>query len=213
MIRILIVDDHPLYISGVAALLQVHFQDATIFQAESAIEAKTVANENSAIDWIFLDYHLPDGNGIELLKYLKRIVTRARFILTSGSDRVELVCNALDEGAHGYLSKSGSPAEVFKCLTRITAGDIYLAPDMQTQVQYYRSTVLEDKKRIGKQISKRQREVLLLLSAGYSNSEIASALGISPHTVKDHVSNIMQLLDADNRVHCITEARQFGLIS
>lgn len=212
MTRILIVDDHPLYLNALSALVQIYFRNAHILRAGSASEAKTIVRDHNRIDWIFVNYFLPDCNGIELLKDLCQLICNAHIVLNSGNDRVELVVEALDQGARGFLSKSGSAADVFKCLDKISAGDIYLAPDMQKQVRNYRSTIQEEKKRISHQISKRQKEVLLLLSAGYSNAEIATALGISPHTVKDHVSNIMQLFNADNRVHCIAEARQLGLI-
>jgi len=213
MNRILLVDDHPLYCSGISALLELHFQDATIYQANGINDAHALLATLDAIEWAFLDYFLPDGNGIELLRVLVKSAPKARFVLTSGNVRVELVHEALDLGAHGFLPKSGAPSDVLKCLQTIEAGDIYLDVDMQAQLKHFRCNVHEGRKRIVKQVSKRQKEVLLLLSAGYSNAEIASALQISPHTVKDHVSNIMQLLDADNRVHCITEARELGLIS
>lgn len=213
MTCILIVDDHPLYRYGVAAMLQAHFVDAQILQAGSARDAIAIATTTDNIDWFLLDYFLPDCNGIGLLKQLRKLNDQARYVLTSGNDRVELVAEALEHGVHGFLSKAGAPTEVVDCLARIGAGQIYLTMDMQLQLRHYRTTVQESKKRISLMISKRQMEVLLLLSEGYSNSEIASALGISPHTVKDHVSNIMQLLEADNRVHCITEARQLGLLN
>lgn len=213
MADVLIVDDHPLYLNGISALLKLHLEDARIFGAGNAREAVTLVGEHNTIGLVFIDYHLPDTNGIELLQSLRTRIPRARFVLTSGNDRIELVSDALDQGAHGFLSKSGAPSEVMACLGKILAGDIYLSPQMQLQLRHHRATVRKKNKRAIHQISKRQKEVLLLLSAGYSNAEIASALGISPHTVKDHVSNIMQLLDADNRVHCIIEARQLGLIN
>ena len=213
MNRMLIVDDHPLYANGIAALLQVHFPDAELLQANSAAQARQLAQECGQLDWVLFDYFLPDSNGIELLKELNQTQPLAHFVLTSGNCRVELVYEALEAGAHGFLSKSGAPTDVIQCLQIIAGGGIYLDHDMNDQIKRYRSNFSQDRKRMVCQISKRQKEVLLLLSAGYSNAEIASALGISPHTVKDHVSNIMQLLDADNRVHCITEARQLGLIS
>lgn len=210
--RALIVDDHPLYLDGVTSLLQELFSELDIFQAGCGEEALAIAETHQNIDWIFLDYCLPDTNGLVLLRKLKQQLPSASIVMVSGSDRVALVSDAIGLGANGFISKSGAHNEYQRCLSTIESGDTYLCSSMQFQLQHYRTTIQVEKERVHHQISKRQEEVLLLVSAGYNNTEIARTLGISKHTVKDHVSSIMQLLNADNRIHCIAEARQLGLI-
>lgn len=210
--RILIVDDHPLYLDGVNALLQEMFEEADIFQACCGNEAITIAEDKSDINWVFLDYFLPDTDGLALLQKIHNQLQSASIVVVSGCEKLALISEAFSLGAKGFIAKSGVHSEYLRCIEKIRSGTTYLAPDLELRLQHYRKTVEAEQTRVKSQISKRQTEVLLLISAGYNNTEIAKSLGISRHTVKDHVSSIMQILNADNRVHCIAEARQLGLI-
>lgn len=211
--QVLIVDDHPLYLDGVTALLRDLFGQVNILQASTSRDALVIADSRADLDWIFLDQSLPDGTGLDLLRILQERRITAPVVMVSGADPVALVAEALDLGASGFIAKSGAREEYRQCLAVIEAGGTYLPFALAQDVAHYRATVQVERNRIRQQMSPRQNEVLLLIAAGYSNGEIATALGISEHTVKAHVSTLMQLLNADNRVHCIAEARQLGLIS
>lgn len=211
--QVLIVDDHPLYLDGVTALLRDLFGPVNILQAATGRDALAIADARSDLDWIFLDYTLPDCTGLTLLRTLREKMITAPVVMVSGADQVALVTEALDLGASGFIAKTGARDDYRQCLAVIEAGGTYLPAGVAQAVAHYRATVQAERNRILKQISQRQNDVLLLIAAGYSNGEIATALGISEHTVKAHVSTLMQLLNADNRVHCIAEARELGLIS
>lgn len=194
-------------------MLRTIFDIVDIIEAGTGNTALAYTDTRTDLDWIFVDYSLPDINGLSLLKAFKEQLVSAPVIFMSASEQIAMIAAALEFGASGFISKSAARSEYQQCLTTITQGGIYLAKALEQQVLHYQATYATEKRRVINQISKRQTEVLMLIAAGYSNAEIGRSLGISTYTVKDHVSSIMQLLNTDNRVHCIAEARELGLLN
>ncbi|RLU00663.1 response regulator [Ketobacter sp.] len=208
----LVIDDHPVFQDGIAVILSTLRPDATIVSALNGADGVHQAEQRPDLDWIFVDYQLPDCDGLSILEKLNRLMVTAPIVMMSGVDDLELVAKAMQLGVSGFIHKSGGK-QVFKdCLETIEQGKVYLPAETQVRLEHYRHTVGRQTESIRKQLSSRRMDVLLLVAEGYSNQEIANSLSITEATVKSHVSALMSILDADSRYHCVAEARKLGLI-
>ena len=210
--NILIIDDHPVVLDGLVLLLKSTFSIDQIHTALTAGEAIQIIKKFRNIDWIFVDVMLPDKSGIELLKEFKRLKTTANIVVLSSDSNPSIIDCALKSHANGYLSKSFKKDELDKCIHQIERGKVYLSHEHHHILQNYRNSVLKEKEHIEQKISSRQIETLMLMANGYSNQEIATSLNIVESTVKSHVHGLMTLFAADNRTHCVAEARRLHII-
>lgn len=212
VLQILVIDDHPVYSDGIAYMLKAIMPEAAILQAHSGKEALALVSERIDIDWIFMDFQLPDTNGHQLLTEFNALMIAAPVIMMSGNDEVALVAEALELGASGFIPKAHGKMTFEACLAHVQSGQTYLPAELKSRVDHYRRTVLNARKTITAQLSGRRQEVLVLMSEGYTNSEMAVTLGIAEATVKTHVSALLSIFDVDNRSHCIAEARKLGIL-
>lgn len=211
--QVLLVDDHPIYLDGIAVILSDIFGDVEIIQAEDAESAIAMVGQHPDLDWIFVDYKLPDCDGLALTKRLNDLFVTAPIIMMTGMDEIALVSEAIDLGVSGFIHKASGKSVFRDCITAIEAGEAYIAPEQKLALDQYKgSTDHKARERILEQLSSRRKDVLLLIAEGYSNSEIAGTLNISETTVKAHVSALISILDADNRYHCVAEARKLGIL-
>lgn len=211
-VNILIIDDHPVYLDGISYILQSLFDQVNLLQANNSADAIKLVSERIDIDWIFLDYQLPDSTGTQLLSRFNALLITAPVIMMSGYDDPALIVEALELGASGFIHKAFGRNTFAECLNQVQAGHTYLPPDLHLKVEHYRNTALRARDSIKAQLSGRRQEILVLMSEGYTNGEMASALGIAEATVKTHVSALLSIFDVDNRSHCIAEARKMGLL-
>lgn len=209
---ILVIDDHPVFQDGIAVILETLLPNATIYSALNAAEGIEQARNRPDLDWVFVDYQLPDADGLNIIERLNALMITAPIIMMSGVDDLEVISRAMKLGVSGFIHKSGGK-KIFKdCLDTIEQGRVYLPSDTQVRLEHYRQTIGRQTDSIRKQLSSRRMDVLLLVAEGYSNQEIATSLSITEATVKSHVSALMSILDADSRYHCVAEARKLGLI-
>jgi len=204
-IKILIVDDHPIYSYGLSQILNSIYSQPTIMHASSVKSAQSIIDENLDIDWIFLDLNLPDSNGIALVNYCHSQNYLCPIIIVSASDDPNLFQQCIEAGANGLMSKNSNSFAIEACLQQIEQQSIYIQPQIESLIEHVSESPFPS-------LSGRQREVLLLIGEGYSNKEISKILDIAIGTVKRHVSNIMTLFQTDNRTHCAAEARRQGVI-
>ncbi len=210
--RILIIDDHPVYLDGISHILQSILGNVEILQAHSGREAIAQVSDRIDIEWIFLDQQLPDTSGLDLLEQFNALRVAAPVVMMSGSDDVALIHDAMERGASGFIHKAFGRATFEQCLNAIQLGDTYLPPELRLSVDHFRDTVVKARNVLLAQLSDRRREVLIMMAEGYTNGEMATALGIAEATVKTHVSALLSIFDVDNRSHCIAEARKLGLL-
>lgn len=209
---ILVIDDHPVFQDGITVILETLLPNATIYSALNAAEGIEQARNRPDLDWVFVDYQLPDADGLNIIERLNALMITAPIIMMSGVDDLEVISRAMKLGVSGFIHKSGGK-KIFKdCLDTIEQGRVYLPSDTQVRLEHYRQTIGRQTDSIRKQLSSRRMDVLLLVAEGYSNQEIATSLSITEATVKSHVSALMSILDADSRYHCVAEARKLGLI-
>jgi DNA-binding NarL/FixJ family response regulator len=202
VIRVLIVDDHPLARAGLQQLLG-SLEDITLVgAARGGEEALRLAVELDP-DVVLMDLEMPDKDGIEVTRELRtRYPTAAVVVLTSFSDR-ERILAALDAGAVGYLLKDAEPDELARAIHAATRGDAPLHPRAARE--------LLERHRAGAQLTEREQEVLTLLVQGLPNKLIARRLAISERTVKGHVTHIFERIGVSDRTQAALWARSHRL--
>lgn len=210
--KVVIVDDHPTFLEGISLILGSIIEDAQFLLATSGKEALELTQMNPDVAWVFIDNHLPDTLGTELLSQISAMKILAPVIIFSADDDAVFIDVALKEYASGFISKNAKKQEFIDCINKVEAGGTYLNPELRKQVNTYRQSILLEREEIEKVISERQREVLSLIVKGYSNAMIAQSLAVSESTVKTHVSAVLSLFHVENRTHCVAEAKRLGLI-
>jgi DNA-binding NarL/FixJ family response regulator len=201
-LKVLIVDDHFVVRSGLAASLEL---DDTIEVVGEAERGEDVVSSYRQLRprVVLMDLQLPGMSGVEATAALRDFDPAARVLIFSTFARDDEVQAALDAGALGYLQKSASRDELLAALQQVARG--------------FRSLPLEVARRLaalrlGPAITPREREILALIAAGRANKEIAAELGVSEDTVKRHVSHILEKLDVNDRAQATAEAIRRGIV-
>ena len=206
MIRVLIVDDHPVVREGLVAALEDEADFRVAGAVGSAEEALNVAAAAKP-DVVLLDLELPGLSGIEAIPRLAAVLPGAGIIILTAYDTDERVLGAVRAGARGYVLKGASVEEIARAIRAVHGGGSYLASPVTAKILgQIRSP------RGATTLSARERAVLREVAAGRSTKQIARALGITERTVKFHVSSIMNKLGADNRAQAVAEAARRGLL-
>jgi DNA-binding NarL/FixJ family response regulator len=206
MIRVLLVDDHPVVREGLAAVLE-DTKDIRVVGAMGSAEEALASVAAGPPDVILLDLELPGMNGVEAIPRLTTAAPRSRIIVLTAYDTEERVLGALKAGAAGYLLKGAGAAEIVQAIRAVAAGGSYLTPRVAARVV----AQVNAPRRSGT-LSDRERQVLRLVARGRANKQIARDLGITERTVKFHMTSIFNKLGADNRAQAIAIAAQRGLL-
>jgi len=206
MIRILIVDDHPVVREGLMAVLEGIPDIRVVGTAQSAEEA-LAAIKTVRPDIVLLDLELPGMSGIDAIPRLIAGGDHVRVIVLTAYDTEERVLGAIRAGAGGYLLKGAAAAEIVHAIRAVREGGSYLTPRVATQVM----AQVVSRGRSGV-LSEREREVLRLIAQGRSNKQIGRQLSITERTVKFHVTSIFNKLGTDNRAQAIAVAARRGLL-
>jgi DNA-binding NarL/FixJ family response regulator len=205
--RILIVDDHRLFIDGLRLILDKLDPDAQIIESTTAHGAIDLLEAGEEFDLILMDLQMPDLGGLSILQRMQERGAWLPIVVVSAEESLHVIRAALEAGALGFIPKSQSSQQMLSALTRILEGDIFVPADIEK--------ALERPARKSANVSgitRRQHDVLRLLAEGYSNRQIATTLVLSEHTVKAHVSALLVALGACNRTDCVRVARQRGML-
>jgi DNA-binding NarL/FixJ family response regulator len=206
MIRVLIVDDHPIVREGVKAVLERERDIAVVGAADTIGEGLRLAAKFHP-DVILLDLKLPDADAVD---GVTSFASKNRGVVVfTAHDTDEDVFRAIRGGARGYLLKGSAAAEIAQAIRQVHAGESYLSPRIAAKLV---NEVTQPRGRTGL-LSARERGVLRLVAAGLSNRQIAEALSISERTVKFHVTAIFNKLGAENRAQAVALAAERGLLS
>ncbi|MEU7896747.1 response regulator transcription factor [Nonomuraea sp. NPDC049152] len=197
MIRVLIVDDHRLFRSGVRAELGDSIQ--VVGEAED-VESAVKAIATLEPDVVLLDVHMPGGGGQEVLRRVLGAGSQVRFLALSVSDAAEDVIGVIRGGARGYVTKNISGRELTDAIRRVSDGDAVFSPRLAGFVlDAFASTEAPSIDPELDSLTQREREVLRLIARGYAYKEIAKELFISVKTVETHVSSVLRKLQLSNR--------------
>lgn len=212
-VRLLIVDDHPLFRVGLWHLLNQLAEEIQIVEA-SNVEQALEQLAGAPFDIILVDLMMPGMGGFEDLRSICEKAAGTPVVVVSVRERAEDVKNAITSGARGYIPKSSSPEVLVQALKLVLSGGVYLPPHLlgvQPGMAASASSVARETfpaKGVLGRLTPRQREVLALLAEGKSNKEIASELGLAAGTVKIHVSSIFKALNVNNRTLAVIAANE-----
>jgi len=206
--RVVIVDDHKLFRSGVRAelepLLEILAEAGTVDEAEAAIAQHRP-------DVVLLDVHMPGGGGVEVSRRAAAADLRPTFLALSVSDAAEDVIAVIRAGARGYVTKNISPAELADAVRRVHDGDAVFSPRLAGFVlDAFTGPAPEPETELDL-LTPREREVLQHIARGYMYKEIALRLEISPKTVEAHVSSVLRKLQLSSRHELTRWAADRGL--
>jgi DNA-binding NarL/FixJ family response regulator len=212
-IRVLIADDHKLFRQGLKSLMRTREDMVEVIgEAASGREAIYLARELNP-DVILMDIYMPDGDGLQVTKEIKKQFPNINVVMLTSSEDDEHLYEAVQLGAAGYLLKSLDADELFNLLHGVMDGEAAMTRAMATRLLrgVAKRSVKSDK---GEEaLTERELIVLRQVAKGASNSEISETLHISINTVKSHLRNILDKLQLDNRTQAATYAIQHGLIS
>jgi DNA-binding NarL/FixJ family response regulator len=206
-IRILVADDHPMLREGLVAVLGTQPDFEVVGEAADGSEAVRLA-ETLRPDVILLDLEMPGVDGVAALEELRDAGSTSRAIVFTAYDTDQRILGALRAGARGYLLKGASRTEIFDAIRTVHAGGSLLEPGVTTRLL----DQLRENRELREPLTPRELEVLVLISEGLHNSEIAERLFVTERTVKFHVSSILAKLGADNRTEAVAVAARRGLI-
>ena len=202
--RIVLVDDHNLVRSGMAALLRQDGRFEVVGEATNGLEALDKLREVPC-DLLIIDLAMPRLGGIEVIEELRRRDKRIRILVLSMYDDAQFAARAIKNGANGYLLKHAMDGELFDAIEQVLAGDEFISESIDREA--FLEFTFDDF-----ELTSREKEVLQLIAEGMTNSEIANDLFISPHTVTRHRANLMKKLNVHNRVELVKVASSRGLI-
>jgi DNA-binding NarL/FixJ family response regulator len=211
--RVLLVDDHDLFRTGLAGLLEQQGV-GVVGQAATGEEAVRAAGE-LAPDVVVMDLNMPGIGGVEATRRLAVASPLARVVVLTISDRDEDVVEAILAGACGYLLKDASIPELVRGIEAAAAGEALISTYIAGKVlRHVRANTSSPAlaETIHTELSEREIEVLRLAANGHDNGEIARRLHISPKTVKNHIANILMKLQLENRIQAAVYAVRAGLV-
>lgn len=209
-IHIMLVDDHPLYRKGTAmALQQMNPRLDIVAEAGSLKEAKAKVDETELLDLVLLDLNLPDGNGAELLMYLKNTRPEVKVLVISVDLTPKHIVALIDEGINGFISKDVQAEELNEAINAIMLGLGYYGKIIMTLVDEVATAADED---ISKMLTQRELEVMELCAQGMSAQDIAEKLCLSRRTIEGHKSRIFEKMGFKNVGELINYAFNHGIL-
>lgn len=211
MTRVLLVDDHPLFLDGVRAALAGDSE----LEVVGAAEDRASALEQSALlqpDVVLMDLNLPDGSGIDATRDLLAARPTVRVLVMTMSADDDAVVAAMRAGARGYVVKGAGRDELLQAVRTVAGGGAVFSPGVADRLgAFFSGLAAQPAREAFPQLTEREREVLELLARGYDNRRIARELFLSDKTVRNHVSNVLARLDAPDRSDAIQRARRAGM--
>lgn len=207
-IRILLVEDQTLMRQGMKTILALEPGLEVVGEASDG-EAGVQAALNLRPDIILMDVQMPRMDGIEAIAAICSVWPEARIIILTTFRRDDYVFAGVRAGAVGFVLKDMPTDELVHTVRRVHAGEVFIQPEIASRLL---RELLSPQDLPIEPLSEREHEVLVLLAQGHSNREIAGRLVIAEGTVKNHVSNILAKLQAENRTQAADIARRYGLI-
>jgi two-component system nitrate/nitrite response regulator NarL len=211
--KILVVDDHPIFRDGLIALLQQLAADTVILQAGDPERALKLVGEQPDIDVVILDLMMPGIGGLQVITELGQARPELPVVVLSSSEEPRDVRQALSRGALGFVPKSASPHTLLSAIRMVLTGDLYVPPLLLLETTDLRSLSppVGPKGRDVK-LTDRQIDVLSRLAQGQSNKSVAAELSLSEKTVKAHITAIFKALNVVSRTQAARVARELGII-
>lgn len=211
--RVLIVDDHALFRSGLASLLTANDIDV-VGEASSGLEAVEKTRQLRP-DIVLMDVKMVGLNGIQATRIIKTEIPQTKIVMVTAFDDDEDLFEAMKSGAVGYILKNIKGEEFVKLLSSIMDGDVAVSPWVADKIvkELFRQPKRLESSQSVKELTNKEVQVLKLVANGATNKEIASSLNISDNTVKYHLRNITEKLHVKNRAQMAVYAERRGIAS
>jgi DNA-binding NarL/FixJ family response regulator len=212
-VRVLLVDDHDLFRTGLRNLLEERGVQIAGEAAAGDVAVRLVRELTP--DVVVMDLHMPGISGIEAIRQIASIAPLTRVLVLTISDQDEDVLHAILAGACGYLLKDASVDELIRGIEAAAVGESLVSPAIAGKVlQQVRATTVspDAADAVRAELSQRELDVLKLIASGNDNAMIAAELHISPKTVKNHISNILMKLQIENRIQAAVYAVRSGIV-
>lgn len=214
-LRILIIDDHPLFREGIKTILARDGRFEVVDEAGSGREGLEKACQHKP-DVVLLDVSLPDETGMEVARKLRTQIPRTKIMILSMHSKIDYIVEAFQAGATGYVVKESAAERLAQGLEAVAAGEYFLDSSISHEVvaRLMKSPVKEAKVSDSgySQLTAREQEIMRMLAEGSSKSEIAERLFISIKTVENHRTNIMRKLNIHSAMELVRYAARLGLI-
>ena len=210
-INVMIADDHSMVREGIMNLLELDDNITVVGFAKDGIDCLKKLPELKP-DVLLLDINMPNMNGIEVLQELKARNNKVKVIMLTIHNEGEYILKAVEIGCAGYVLKDSDSATLKKAVYSVYIGETFIQPDLIPVLNQRLMNKEEEDEQLEK-LTKREVEVLILLSEGLFNKEIAYKLNISERTVKNHISNIFKKIEVTDRTQAAVFAIRNNLIT
>ncbi|UEX90808.1 response regulator transcription factor [Staphylococcus ratti] len=206
-IKVLFVDDHEMVRIGISSYLSTQTDIEVVGEGASGKEAIEKAHELQP-DLILMDLVMTDMDGVEATMQIKKDLPRIKVVMLTSYIEDKEVYRALDAGVDSYILKTTSASDIAEAIRKTAKGESVFEAEVLVKMR----NRMRQRAELYELLTEREMEILLLISKGYSNQEIASASHITIKTVKTHVSNILSKLEVQDRTQAVIYAFQHGLI-
>jgi DNA-binding NarL/FixJ family response regulator len=210
-IRVLVVDDHPLYREGLVGAISTMPGKRVVGEAGDGVEAVRLAAELTP-DVVVMDLHMPELNGVDATRAISDAQPEVAVLVLTMLEGDESVFAAVRSGAKGYLLKGADRAEIARALDAVAHGEVVFSSSIAQRVlAFFAGGRSGAAAAPFPELTEREREVLDLVARGLTNAEIARRLVVSDKTVRNHVSNVFAKLHVTGRAEAVARARDAGL--
>lgn len=209
LLRILIVDDHPLFRKGLRTLLATLPQVAVVGEATNGREAQALAQDLQP-DLVLIDLQMPGGDGLTAIRVIATAQPQVGILVVTMFEDADSVFAALRAGARGYVLKDMDDDEMVRAILAVGNGEAIFSPAIASRIMAYFSSRAAQPTLPFPELTESERKVLRLMARGFANDAIAAELAFTPKTVRNYVSSIFSKLHVADRAQAIVKARDAG---
>jgi DNA-binding NarL/FixJ family response regulator len=207
--RVLVVDDHDLVAQTLQRALAVE-SDLNVVGCVGSVDAAVQAADELQPDVVLMDFRLPDGSGADATALIKAAWPETEVVMLTGHSSGAVLAQALEAGCSGFVSKEGRFDELIETIRAVVRGEVRVPRALVEDLSMHLRPRAHS---LGNDLTVREREVLALLIAGRSTTQMVNDLVLSVHTVRNHVRNILTKLQSNSRLEAVAVATRLGIIS